>query len=139
MWALRHSSGGRGLTGEKRNGSREDSHTRSVRWPAPLRASALKEHISLKEYTGDRVFLKMSYHPCVSGCGRSLAPQSLCSTSLPHRGYVGDPVGAAGTVSRSLANAPQSVSVAEGGNGDVTSDDRRIGISPERPIHFECN
>ncbi len=22
---------------------------------------------------------------------------------------------------------------------DVTSDDRRIGISPERPIHFECN
>ncbi len=21
----------------------------------------------------------------------------------------------------------------------VTSDDRRIGISPERPIHFECN
>ncbi len=73
--ALQRSSGGRGLTGEKRNGSREDSHTRSVRWPAPLRASALKERISLKEYTGDRVFLKMSYHPCVSGCGRSLAPQ----------------------------------------------------------------
>ncbi len=73
--ALQHSSGGRGLTGEERNGSREDSHTRSERWPAPLRASALKEHISLKEYTGDRVFLKMSYHPCVSGCGRSLAPQ----------------------------------------------------------------
>ncbi len=71
--ALQHSSGGRGLTGEKRNGSREN--TRSVRWPAPLRASALKEHISLKEYMGDRVFLKMSYHPCVSGCGRSLAPQ----------------------------------------------------------------
>ncbi len=46
-----------------------------MRWPAPLRASALKEQISLKEYTGDRVFLKMSYHPCVSGCGRSLAPQ----------------------------------------------------------------
>ncbi len=61
--------------GRKRNGSREDSHTRSVQWPAPLRASALKEQISLKEYTGDRVFLKMSYHPCVSGCGRSLAPQ----------------------------------------------------------------
>ncbi len=37
---------------------------------------------------------------------------SLCSTSLPHHGYVGDPVGAAGTVSRSLASAPQSVSVA---------------------------
>ncbi len=34
--------------GRKRNGSREDSHTRSVRWPAPLRASALKERISLK-------------------------------------------------------------------------------------------
>ncbi len=46
-----------------------------MRWPAPLRASALKEQISLKEYTGDCVFLKMSYHPCVSGCGRSLAPQ----------------------------------------------------------------
>ncbi len=42
---------------------------------SPLRASALREQISLKEYTGDRVFLKMSYHPCVSGCGRSLAPQ----------------------------------------------------------------
>ncbi len=79
--ALQHSSGGRGLMGEKRNGSREDSHTRSVRWPAPLRASALKEHISLKEYTGDRVFLKM----CVSGCGRSLAPQDgheRCLTCL---------------------------------------------------------
>ncbi len=37
---------------------------------------------------------------------------SLCSTSLPHHGYVDDPVGAAGTVSRSLASAPQSVSVA---------------------------
>ncbi len=58
-----------------RKTSREDSHTRSVRWPAPLRASALKKYISLKEYMGDRVFLKMSYHPCVSGCCRSLAPQ----------------------------------------------------------------
>ncbi len=56
------------------NGPWRQSH-RSVRWPAPLRASALKEQISLKEYTGDRVFLKMSYHPCISGCGRSLAPQ----------------------------------------------------------------
>ncbi len=36
----------------------------------------------------------------------------LCSTSLPHHGYVGGSVGAAGTVSRSLASAPQSVSVA---------------------------
>ncbi len=47
---------------------REDSHTRSVRWPAPLRASALKSKLNC-------VFIKMSYHPCVSGCGRSLAPQ----------------------------------------------------------------
>ncbi len=39
--ALQRSSGGRGLTGEK-SGSRENSHTRSVRWPAPLRTSALK-------------------------------------------------------------------------------------------------
>ncbi len=31
---------------------------------------------------------------------------SLCSTSLPHHGYVGGSVGAAGTVSRSLASAP---------------------------------
>ncbi len=34
---------------------------------------------------GDRVFLKMSYHPCVSGCGRSLAPQDghdRCLTCL---------------------------------------------------------
>ncbi len=46
--ALQRSSGGRGLTGEK-SGSREDSHTRSVRWPAPLRASALKRVNSLKE------------------------------------------------------------------------------------------
>ncbi len=27
----------------REDGSREDSHTRSVRWPAPLRGSALKE------------------------------------------------------------------------------------------------
>ncbi len=35
--------------------------------------------------TGDRVFLKMSYHLCVSGCGRSLAPQDgddRCLTCL---------------------------------------------------------
>ncbi len=37
---------------------------------------------------------------------------SMCSTSLPHHRYDGDPVGATGTVSRSLASAPQSVSVA---------------------------
>ncbi len=46
--ALQRSSGGRGLTGEK-SVSCEDSHTRSVRWPAPLRASALKIANSLKE------------------------------------------------------------------------------------------
>ncbi len=39
--ALQRSSSGRSLTGEK-SGSREDSHTRSVRWQAPLRTSALK-------------------------------------------------------------------------------------------------
>ncbi len=67
-----------------------DSHTRSVRWPASLRASALKEHfseraISLKSNTGDRVFSKMSYHPWVSGCGRFLVPQDghdRCLTCL---------------------------------------------------------
>ncbi len=37
---------------------------------------------------------------------------SLCSTTLPHRGYVSGPAGSACTVSRSLASAPQSVSVA---------------------------
>ncbi len=34
---------------------------------------------------GDRVFLKMSYHPCVSGCGRYLAPHDghdCCLTCL---------------------------------------------------------
>ncbi len=63
---------------------REDSHTRSVRRPAPLRASALKEQIALHN-TGDRVFVKMSYHPCISGCGRSLVPQDghdRCLTCL---------------------------------------------------------
>ncbi len=31
---------------------------------------------------------------------------SLCSTTLPHRGYVGGPVSSAGTVSRSLVSSP---------------------------------
>ncbi len=31
---------------------------------------------------------------------------SLCSTTLPHRGYVCGPVGSAGTVSRSLVSSP---------------------------------
>ncbi len=55
-----------------------------MRWPAPLHASALKERISLNNM-GDRVFLKMSFHPCVSVCGRSLAPQDShdrCLTCL---------------------------------------------------------
>ncbi len=50
VWALRHSSGGHGRTGEKDH-LPVDSHTRSVRWPAPLRASTLKEHFS-KRATG---------------------------------------------------------------------------------------
>ncbi len=51
--------------------------------------------------------------PCHHRPGRHRPrAESLCSTSLPHHGHVGDPVGAAGTVSRSLASAPQSVSVA---------------------------
>ncbi len=53
--ALQHSSGGRGLAGEK-IGSREDSHTRSMRWPAPLRASALKRANSSKRVTRVIVF-----------------------------------------------------------------------------------
>ncbi len=47
--------------------------------------SALKSVFLLKSNTGDRVFLKMSYHPCISGCGRSLAPQDghdRCLTCL---------------------------------------------------------
>ncbi len=43
--ALRHSSGGRGLTGETT--VREDSHTRSVRWPASVACFSTKEQISL--------------------------------------------------------------------------------------------
>ncbi len=31
--------------------------------------------IFLKSNKGDRIFLKMPYHPCVSSCGRFLAPQ----------------------------------------------------------------
>ncbi len=49
--------------------------------------------------------------PAVTGHHRPRAG-SLCFTSLPHHGYVGDPVGSACTVSRNLASAPQSVSVA---------------------------
>ncbi len=59
---LQRSNGGRSLTGEKSN-SREDSHTRSVRWPSPLRASVLKRANFSKRAT--RV-LNMSYHPCIT-------------------------------------------------------------------------
>ncbi len=62
VWVLQHSSGGRSLTGEKSN-SREDSHTRSVRWPSPLRASVLKRANFSKWAT--RV-LNRSYHPCIT-------------------------------------------------------------------------
>ncbi len=51
-------------------------------------------------------------HPDPAPCHHRPRAGSLCSTSLPHHGYVGGSVGAAGTVSRSLASAPQSVSVA---------------------------
>ncbi len=63
---------------------------------------------------------------------------SLCSTSLPHHGYVGDPVGAAGTVSQSLASAPQSVSVASTDHQTRLCDSVRPA-SPQvqgHPVHF---
>ncbi len=63
---------------------------------------------------------------------------SLCSTSLPHHGYVGGSVGAAGTVSRSLASAPQSVSVAPTDHQTRLCDSLRPA-SPQvqgHPVHF---
>ncbi len=65
-------------------------------------------------------------------------PGSLCSTSLPHRVYVSDPVGAAGTVSQSLASAPQSVSVAPTDHQTRLCDSVRPA-SPQvqgHPVHF---
>ncbi len=45
--------------------------------------------------------------PCRHRPGRPrLRAGALCSTTLPHRGYVGGPVGSAGTVSWSLVSAP---------------------------------
>ncbi len=41
VWALQRSSGGHSRTGEKHH-LPADSHTRSVQWPAPLCASAVK-------------------------------------------------------------------------------------------------
>ncbi len=72
MRALRHSSGGRGLTGEQRSVKTVTQECAVASSPACF---STKRADFSKEYTGDRVFLKMSYHPCVSGCGRSLAPQ----------------------------------------------------------------
>ncbi len=63
---------------------------------------------------------------------------SLCSTSLPHHGYVGGSVGAAGTVSRSLASSPQSVSVAPTDHQTRLCDSVRPA-SPQvqgHPVHF---
>ncbi len=63
---------------------------------------------------------------------------SLCSTSLPHHGYVGDSIGAAGTVSLSLASAPQSVSVAPTDHQTRLCDSVRPA-SPQvqgHPVHF---
>ncbi len=63
---------------------------------------------------------------------------SLCSTSLPHHRYVGGSVGAAGTVSRSLASAPQSVSVAPTDHQTRLCDSVRPA-SPQvqgHPVHF---
>ncbi len=63
---------------------------------------------------------------------------SLCSTLLPHHGYVGDSVGAAGTVSRSLASAPQSISVAPTDHQTRLCDSVRPA-SPQvqgHPVHF---
>ncbi len=51
-------------------------------------------------------------HPDPAPCHHKPWAGSLCSTMLPHHGYVCVPVGSAGTVSQSLASAPQSVPVA---------------------------
>ncbi len=62
---------------------------------------------------------------------------SLCSTMLPLRGYVGGPVGSAGTVSRSLVSAP-SVSVAPADHQTRLRDSVRPA-SPQVqgcPLHF---
>ncbi len=71
--ALRHSSGGSRSHGE--HGPWRQSH-RSVRWPAPLRASALKEQNFSKRVHGwSRLFKDVLITRAFLGCGRSLAPQ----------------------------------------------------------------
>ncbi len=60
------------------------------------------------------------------------------STTLPHRGYVGGPIGSTGTVSRSLVSAPQSVSVAPV-NHQTRLRDSVLLASPQvqgHPVHF---
>ncbi len=74
MRALQHSSGGRGLTGERETVPVKTVTLGVCGGQLPCVLQHIRAYFS-KEYTGDRVFLKMSYHPCVSGCGRSLAPQ----------------------------------------------------------------
>ncbi len=77
-------------------------------------------------------------HPDPAPCHHRPRAGSLCSTSLPHHGYVGGSVGAAGTVSRSLASAPQSVSVAPTDHQTRLCDSVRPA-SPQvqgHPVHF---
>ncbi len=77
--------------------------------------------------------------PCHHGPGlHRLRAGSLCSTSLPHHGYVGGSVGAAGTVSRSLASAPQSVSVAPTDHQTRLCDSVRLAFPQVQghPVHF---
>ncbi len=62
---------------------RADDHTRSVRWPAPLRASALKEQISLKEQHGWSRLFKDVLSP-VRFWVWSVSVASGRSQSLPH-------------------------------------------------------
>ncbi len=77
-------------------------------------------------------------HPDPAPCHHRPWAGSLCSTSLPHHGYVGGSVGAAGTVSRSLASAPQSVSAAPTDHQTRLCDSVRPA-SPQvqgHPVHF---
>ncbi len=64
--------------------------------------------------------------PCHHRSGRH-RPQagSQCFSMLPHRTYVGSPVGSAGTVSRSLAITPQSVPMAPADHQTRLSDSGR--------------
>lgn len=41
-----------------------------------------KEQIPLKDSTADRVFLKMTFHLCPSGCGRFLCGSPLCEFNI---------------------------------------------------------